>query len=133
MFKIDPVFNLRDDGLDGLCAVLEEIFFVWLQRTDVHPANARAQIGFHAGQQIEADNHVATADVNVVFQTDRHGLRAERFIHRTVVSPDVLHGRLDRAGQDGDLLAFAQNAAGDLAAQAAKVVKFLISRIVLGD
>ena len=45
-----------------------------------------------AGQIVQADDHVAAADVDVVLEHERDGLRAERLLQRAVVGPDFLHG-----------------------------------------
>ena len=77
----------------------------------------------HAGQVIEADQHVTAAHVHVVLQHERDGLRAEGFLQRAVVGPDLLHRALHAAGQHHDFLADLHDAAGDLPAEAAEVVQ----------
>ena len=127
---VDAAFEAGDDGLNGLRGVFEEKLFTFVQRTLVHPADARMQIGAHPRQIFQAHNHVAAADVNVVLETKGHRLRTKGLFERAVVGPDVLHGGFDADGQHGHGLAFARDAAGDLSAQAAEVVQPGVARIV---
>ena len=81
-------------------------------------------------QIFQAHDHVAAADVNVVLQAKGDGLRAERLGHRAAVGPDVLDGGFDAQGQHDDLLALAHDAAGNHAAQAAKIMQRFVGGVV---
>ena len=76
-----------------------------------------------SGEIVGSDDHVAAADVDVVLEHERDGLRAEGLLERAVVGPDFLHRAVEAAGQDHDLLADPHDAAGDLAAEAAEIVQ----------
>ena len=64
--------------LHGLRGVLEEILFPALQRALIHPADVRAQFRAHARQVFQTDDHVAAADVDIVLEAQRDGLRSRR-------------------------------------------------------
>ena len=102
--------------------MLQGIFSAALKRMRMHPTNPGVQVGAHAGKVFPADDHVATAGVNVVFEHQGDRLRAEGLRKRTAVGPDFLDGADQAAGQYHDFLSDAHNAARDLAAEPAEVV-----------
>ena len=88
------------------------------------------QLTAHAGQLFEANDHVAAADINIMFQADGDRLRTERFGERAVIGPDILDRRLDAARQDCDLLTLAHYTTGNLTTQSTEVVQGLVGGIV---
>src|SRR4051812_9292779 len=96
----------------------------------MHPAEARANIGGHRGLVVYPDNGVSATYINVAIENKRDGLRTERFVKHAVIGPDFLDRGLLAAGQHSDLLSRPGDAAGELAAQAAEVMKILVRRIV---
>src|SRR5439155_6151887 len=77
---VDAVLNTGDERLNSLGGVLEEIFPATVQRTRVHPANLRGQVGAHARQVFQPDDRVAAANIEVVLEDERDGLRTKRFL-----------------------------------------------------
>ena len=110
--------------------MFEEIFFPDLERARVHPANLGLQFAAGAREMIEGDQHGAAADIDIVLEYERDGLRAKRFVDHAVVGPDLFHGRHDASGEREEFLTRAHNAAGDLAAEAAEIVERGIGRAV---
>ena len=58
---------------------------------------------------------------------------AKSFVQRTVMRPNICHLRLNSCRKDHNFLVFPDDAAGNLAAEPAKVVKLGIRRADLGD
>ena len=110
--------------------MFQEILFPRLKGALVHPTNPRLQIRSHPGQVFKADNHVAPAYIDVMFQAQRDGLRAECLFNGALMSPDFLDAAAQAAGQHYYRLPFADQAAGDLAAQAPEVMQVLVCWIV---
>ena len=63
-------------------------FLAALQWSRAHPTYLCSNIGIHAGQVFRADEHIAPADIQIVFEQESDGLRAEGFLERPSVSPD---------------------------------------------
>ena len=67
------------------------------------------------------DEHVAAADVAVVFQAERDGHRREGVRQVAVARDDARDAAAQAGGKDGHLVADARDAADDLAGVAAEV------------
>src|SRR6185503_4781095 len=116
---MDAALEAGDERLHGLGGVLEEILAATLERAWAHPADPRAQIRVHTRQVFRSDDYVAAAHVEVVFENHRDALRAEGFLERAVICPNLLHGAFHAAGQNDHFLSDPHDAAGDLAAKPA--------------
>ena len=121
-FEINPALKAGHHGLHGLCAVLKEIFFSGRQRARIHPAHAPGQLGTVPWQGVEADDGIAAADIEVVLQSQCHGLRTKGFLKRPVVGPDFLDATFLAARQYEHFLTHFHNATSNLAGQATKIV-----------
>src|SRR5207237_8822066 len=75
----------------------------------------------HARQIAGADEHVAAADVDLVFERERDRLRGECFFQVAVEGDDRLHAARFSRGQGHDLVATANDARGKRAREAAEI------------
>ena len=110
--------------------MLEEVLSTLLERAGIHPAHLSQQVVGHAWQGIESDDHVAATDVEVVGQLKRYALGAKGFVQFAVEGPNFLDGALEPTGQNHHALADANDAAGDLAAEAAEIMKLGVGGVV---
>ena len=97
-------------------------FWRGLQRRVGHPADHRVDVLAGLRGVLDAGDHVAAGDVDVVLEAHGHRHRRERLGDLLVEQVDARDLRGHAAGQHDDLVAGLEDAAGDHAAVAAVVV-----------
>ena len=105
----------------SLRRLLEPVLLAGHQRLFGHPDDRRLELLLDSRHVARPHDHVAAADVDFVVERERDRLRRERFVQLAVERDDRLHAaRLPRR-QRHDLVALADDARGDRAAEAAEV------------
>ena len=63
---IDPVGDLRDDGLGVERGVLEQEFATGSEGAGMHPTDLGMEIGIGSGEVFRADDHLSATDIDIV-------------------------------------------------------------------
>ena len=83
-----------------------------------------------SGKVLRVHDHVAPADIEVMFEYQGDGLGAEGLLQRAVQGPDLLDRGTEAAWEHHDFLADPDDSARDLPTEAAEVMESMVGRVV---
>src|SRR5579863_2490935 len=96
---IETVMNAANDAAHLMGGVFDEIAAAGFERLRIHPYDARTKASGHARDEQRGYDHVATADIDFVLETDRYGLRSVCGRKIAIVGHDSLNARMTPCGQ----------------------------------
>ena len=96
---VDAVQDLRDLGLDVARGVAQDVARCRVERRFAEPADACVKGLGALGLVVGADEHVSSAEVDVVREGHGDAQRWEGFVEGDVADEDLVNGALFAAGQ----------------------------------
>src|SRR5439155_10238586 len=118
---VDLIAKRTDRAGRELGGLLEPVRFAGNHWLFGHPDDGGFEFLLDARQIAGADEHIAAADVDFVFERERDRLWRERFFQIAVVGDNRLHAARFSRGQGHDLVAAADDPRGERAGEAAEV------------
>ena len=118
---VDAVAERAHGAAGDLRRLLEEIGLPGEELLLGHPHDHRLKAVVDLRLIAGADEHVAAAGIDLVFEGQRHALRREGLFPFAVEGDDLLHPALLPGGEAHHLVAGADDAGGDRAAEAAEI------------
>ena len=118
---VQPVMDAADHAAHLMRGVLDEIAAAGFERLRVHPHDARTETPGHMRRGERGHDHVAAADIDLVFETNRDRLRRVRRCQIAIVSDDALDARMAPRRQRQHQVALAEHARSQLPRIAAEI------------
>ncbi len=118
---VRAIANSLHLGAHRACGVLRQIRLAHGERLLMHPHHLRAELLHRMRQLIRPHQHVAAAQINLVFQLHRNRHRIHRRLQVAVKRHNRLHPRLLPRRQRDHSIALMQHTARNLSAKSAKI------------